>query len=69
MAVKVVAKKGGQALSGKFAEIREGTVSLWSGIMSDQKGGVRGCGKKLGTFPEAEVIIKADDPTREVRRR
>lgn len=68
MAVKLVNKKSGQALTGKFADIKGGSVHLWSGSMSDKKGGFRGCGKKLGVFPEAEVTVTADDPTKEMKR-
>lgn len=69
MAVKVVNKQGGQTFTGKFVDIKEGTVSLWSGMVADKKGDFRGCGRKVGAFPEATVTIQADDPTREIRRR
>ena len=69
MAVRIVDKESGQTFTGKFADVKEGTVSLWSGIMSDKKGGFRGCGKKVGVFPEANVTIEADDPAREIKRR
>lgn len=64
-----VTDQTGQTHTGKFADFREGSVSLWSGIMSDKKGGFRGCGRKVGVFPEGEVAIDADEPGRETRRR
>lgn len=68
MAVKVVDKQTGKAASGKFADIKGGSVHLWSGAMSDKKGGFRGCGKKVGVFPEASVTISADNPAKEIKR-
>ncbi|MBI4499221.1 MAG: hypothetical protein HY689_15135 [Chloroflexi bacterium] len=68
MAVTVQHRESGQTFTGKFATCSAGKVSLWSGIMADKKGGWRGCGKKLGVFPEADVTVAADEPDREVRR-
>ena len=68
MSVKVVIAESGETIVGKFA-IQEGAqVYLFSGIMSDKKGGFRGCGKKR-TFPTSAVSVTADDPAVEVRRR
>ena len=39
MSVKVVDKKTGKETIGKFASIKGGEVSLFTGIMSDKKGG------------------------------
>ncbi|MBI4216822.1 MAG: hypothetical protein HY687_05480 [Chloroflexi bacterium] len=70
MAVKVVEKKsGGKTHTGKFVDFKEGSVILWSGVMSDKKGGWRGCGKKVGTFPAGDVTVTADDAAKETKRR
>ncbi|MBI4279124.1 MAG: hypothetical protein HY660_11775 [Armatimonadetes bacterium] len=66
--VKVVIKATRESVEGKFVSIEAGTVNLFSGIMSDKKGGFRGCGRKR-TFQESAVRVAADDPAREVRRR
>jgi hypothetical protein len=68
MAVKVVVKSTGQANVGKFASVEGGKVNLFSGIMSDKKGGYRGCGRKQ-VFDAAAVKVTADDPGREIRRK
>ncbi len=68
MAVQVTNKESGQTFTGKFADVRGGNVSLWSGVMSDRKGGFRGCGRKIAVFPEASVTVTADDPAREIKR-
>ena len=68
MAVRVVIKKTGATVPGKFALLEKDTVGLFSGIMSDKKGGFRGCGKK-SVFPASDVTVEADDPVKEVRRR
>jgi hypothetical protein len=66
MAVKVTDKKTGQETVGKWASIKEGQVSLFTGIMSDKKGGWRGCGKKIAFSADA-VSVKADDPAKELK--
>jgi len=66
MSVKVVDKKTGKETVGKYAVIKGGQVNLYTGIMSDKKGGWRGCGKRLA-FPAESVTVAADDPTRELR--
>ncbi len=45
MAVKIFSKTTGETITGKFASIAEGKVNLFSGCMSDKKGGFRGCGR------------------------
>lgn len=67
MAVKVVDKKTGQEATGKWAAVKGGEVHLWSGIMSDKKGGWRGCGRKT-IFPAASVKVSADEPAKELKR-
>jgi hypothetical protein len=66
MAVKVVDKKTGQSFSGKFAVLEKEKVSLWTGCMSDKKGGLRGCGRKH-IFDADSVSVNADDPSRELK--
>jgi len=66
MSVKIVDKKTGQETIGKYAAIKGGEVGLFSGIMSDKKGGWRGCGKKT-IFAADAVTVKADDPVRELK--
>ncbi len=66
MSVKVVDKKTGKETIGKYAIIKSGQVSLYTGIMSDKKGGYRGCGKRL-KFPSDSVTVTADDPTKELK--
>jgi hypothetical protein len=66
MAVKVKDKKTGNETMGKFAAIKTGEVKLYSGIMSDKKGGWRGCGK-CTTFPADDVSVSADDPSKELK--
>ncbi|MBI4213408.1 MAG: hypothetical protein HY534_03795 [Chloroflexi bacterium] len=68
MAVKVVINDTGQALIGKFASFDADKVGLFSGIMSDKKGGFRGCGKKQ-VFDASAVTVTADDFEKEIRRR
>lgn len=46
MAVKVIDKKTGKETTGKFAAVKGEEVQLWTGIMSDKKGGWRGCGNQ-----------------------
>lgn len=67
MAVKVVDKKTGQSFSGKFAMLDKEKVNLWSGSMSDKKGGLRGCGRKQ-VFDSGNVMVSADDPSRELKK-
>lgn len=68
MAVKVLIKASGENVSGKYCVVEKGQVALYSGIMSDKKGGFRGCGKKR-LFDAAAVTWAADEPAREVRQR
>jgi hypothetical protein len=66
MAVKVINKKTGETFSGKLAVLRESEVNLFSGVMSDKKGGFRGCGKKR-VFPRQDVTVEADNPSLELK--
>lgn len=66
MPVRVKDKKTGEEAVGKWAAIKGSEVQLWSGIMSDKKGGWRGCGKR-STFAAVDVTISADDPARELK--
>ena len=66
MSVRVVDKKTGQETTGKYASVKGGQVSLYTGIMSDKKGGWRGCGKRIA-FPAEDVTVTADDPTKELK--
>ncbi|MBI4198618.1 MAG: hypothetical protein HY533_05870 [Chloroflexi bacterium] len=68
MVVKIVVKEAGETLTGKFASLEGGKVALFSGIMSDKKGGFRGCGKKRG-FEASAVTVTADQPEKEIRRK
>ena len=68
MSVKVMDKTTGKETVGKYALIKGGQVSLYKSIMSDKKGGWRGCGKRIA-FATDNVTITADDPTKELRRR
>ena len=67
MTVKVVDKKTGKEAVGKYAVIKGSQVNLYTGIMSDKKGGWRGCGKRL-VFSADSVTLAADDPTKELKR-
>jgi hypothetical protein len=67
MSVKVVDKKTGKETLGKYAVIKGEQVNLYTGIMSDKKGGWRGCGKRL-QFPADHVTVTADDPMKELRK-
>lgn len=67
MAVTVLIKDTGEKVTGKFAVMEGETVGIFSGIMSDKKGGFRGCGWKR-IFSAAAVTITADDPTNEIKR-
>jgi len=66
MSVKVVDKKTGRETIGKYALTKSGQVNLYTGIMSDKKGGWRGCGKRI-VFPAQSVTVTADDPTKELK--
>lgn len=66
MSVRVADKKSGKETAGKYASVKAGQVSLYSGIMSDKKGGWRGCGKRT-VFSIADVTITADDPAKELK--
>jgi len=67
MAVKVVEKATGTVSTGKFAAIKGKEVTLYSGMMSDKKGGWRGCGK-CTKFPADAVSVSADDPAKELKK-
>ena len=66
MSVKVVDKKTGNETVGKYALVKGDEVSLYTGIMSDKKGGWRGCGKRV-VFPAENVTVTADDPAKELK--
>lgn len=66
MTVKVVDKKTGKETIGKYAVVKGGQVSLYTGIMSDKKGGWRGCGKRV-VFPADSVTVAADEATKELK--
>ena len=66
MSVRVVDKKTGEETTGKYAVIKGGQVNLYTGIMSDKKGGWRGCGKRLQFVAEG-VTVTADEPTKELK--
>ncbi len=66
MSVKVMDKKTSKESIGKYALIKGGQVSLYTGIMSDKKGGWRGCGKRI-VFPADSVTVTADDPAKELK--
>jgi len=67
MAVKVVEKATGKVVTGKYAAIKGKDVRLYSGIMSDKKGGWRGCGK-CTDFSADAVTVSADDPAKEIKK-
>ncbi|MBI2853185.1 MAG: hypothetical protein HYX84_08875 [Chloroflexi bacterium] len=67
MSVKVIDKNSGKETIGKWASIKGGEVNLFTGIMSDKKGGWRGCGKKI-VFPADSVTITADEPGKELKK-
>ena len=67
MAVKVVEKATGKVATGKYVSIKGKEVRLYSGIMSDKKGGWRGCGK-CTSFSADAVTVSADDPAREIKK-
>lgn len=67
MPVKVVDRKTGKEITGKWAAVKGAEIHLWSGIMSDKKGGWRGCGRKT-VFPAAGVTVTADDPAKELKK-
>ena len=64
--VKVVERDTGKTYSGKIAIIKGDSVNLWSGVMSDKKGGFRGCGKKW-VFVQGAVTLEADNPEVEIK--
>ena len=66
MSVRVIDKKTGEETIGKYALVKGGQVSLYTGIMSDKKGGWRGCGKRI-VFPDESVTVIADDPAKEFK--
>ena len=66
MTVKVINNKTGETFRGKFAVLRESEINLFSGIMSDKKGGSRGCGKKR-VFPRQDVTVEVDNPSLELK--
>ncbi len=66
MSVKVMDEKTGKETTGKYASVKGDQVSLYNGIMSDKKGGWRGCGKRI-VFPAENVTVIADDPAKELK--
>lgn len=66
MSVRVIDKKSGKETIGKWASVKGNEINLFTGIMSDKKGGWRGCGKKI-VFPADSVTIAADEPAKELR--
>ena len=66
MSVKVVDKRTSKETIGKYAVIKGGQVNLYTGIMSDKKGGWRGCGRRL-LFAADSVTVTADDPGKELK--
>jgi hypothetical protein len=66
MSVRVVDKKTGKETIGKYALVKGDQVSLYTGIMSDKKGGWRGCGKRLA-FAAEDITVTADDPAKELK--
>jgi len=66
MSVKIVDKNTGKETVGKYVLVKEGQVNLYTGIMSDKKGGWRGCGKRI-VFPAENVTVIADDPAKELK--
>lgn len=66
MSVKIVDKKTGAETVGKYASVKGGQVNLYTGIMSDKKGGWRGCGKRV-VFLAESVTVTADDPSKELK--
>ena len=68
MAVTILVKNTGEEVKGKAAAIDLESIGLFSGIVSDKKGGFRGCGRKT-VFPAASVTITAHEPDKELKRR
>lgn len=66
MSVKIIDKKSGKETIGKWASVKGKEVNLFTGIMSDKKGGWRGCGKKI-VFPADTVTVTADEPVKELK--
>ena len=66
MSVKIVDKKTGEETIDKYALIKSSQVNLYTGIMSDKKGGWRGCGKRI-VFSAESVTVIANDPTKELK--
>lgn len=66
MSVRVIDKKSGQETIGKWASVKGNEINLFTGIMSDKKGGWRGCGKKI-VFPADSVTVTADEPAKELK--
>ena len=66
MSVKIISYYPHQEHVGKFALIKGDQVNLYTGIMSDKKGGWRGCGKQI-VFPADGITITADDPAKELK--
>ena len=67
MSVKVMDNTTSKETISKYALIKGDQISLYTGIMSDKKGGWRGCGKRIA-FPSDSVTITADDPAKELKR-
>ena len=68
MPVTVLIKETGEEVKGKFAAIDIEKIGLFSGIMSDKKGGFRGCGRKT-VFDASVVTVIADEPDKELKQR
>ncbi|MDP6770820.1 MAG: hypothetical protein QF704_09010 [Anaerolineales bacterium] len=66
MSVKVTDSQTGEEATGKFALAKGGQINLYTGIMSDKKGGWRGCGKRI-VFSAENVIVIADNPAKELK--
>jgi hypothetical protein len=67
MAVKVIEKAMGKVTTGKYAATNGKDIRLYSGIMSDKKGGWRGCGT-CTAFSADAVSVSAGDPARELKK-
>ena len=68
MPVTILVKETGEEVKGKFAAIDAENIGLFSGIMSDKKGGFRGCGKKT-VFAANAVSVNADEPEKELKQK
>ncbi len=64
----MIIKETGEPRTGKFAFLEADKVGLFLSIMSDKKGGFRGCGKKR-IFEVPASAVKPDDPAKEIKQR